>query len=175
MATDDVLRERIHENVIKCGCWVWTRSSLPSGYGRISIGAQKQDYVHRVSYRVFKGAIPDGMLIMHSCDNPRCCNPDHLSAGTQFDNMQDCSRKQRVRVFIRESSAGESNGRAKLKECDVLEIRRMHTLTPLAELAHLYGVSRATLDLVRKGKTWRHLLVEKEGGPATIQQRTGVV
>lgn len=53
------------------------------------------EYTHRISYRLFNGLIPEGHAVMHSCDNPPCVNPNHLSTGTQADNRRDCASKGR--------------------------------------------------------------------------------
>lgn len=71
------------------GCWNWT-GSTSRGYGQLSKGWKKAPYkAHRLSYELFVGAIPDGLVIRHKCDNPRCANPSHLEIGTQQDNVTD--------------------------------------------------------------------------------------
>lgn len=80
-------------------CWGWSGAMDNHGYPIISnrIRSNKSpEKAHRVSYEMHKGAIPDGAVIMHKCDNPVCTNPDHLEAGTQKQNMMDCSRKGRL-------------------------------------------------------------------------------
>lgn len=67
------------------GCWLWQRSSLPSGYGLVSYHG-KQWLAHRASYTAFVGEIPDGLTIDHLCNNPPCVNPDHLRPATQREN-----------------------------------------------------------------------------------------
>lgn len=77
------------------GCWNWKASLQKSGYGNFWDG-EKVTYAHRASYLINKGNIPKGFCVIHSCDNPSCVNPNHLSAGTQSENMQDCSKKKRL-------------------------------------------------------------------------------
>lgn len=78
------------------GCWEWQGSINTTGYGQIYLGAgRRRSVTHRVSYELAKGPIPDGLVVMHSCDNPRCVNPDHLSVGTHADNAADRDAKGR--------------------------------------------------------------------------------
>lgn len=76
------------------GCWEWQGYTNKKGYGSIRINGMKQR-VHRAMYNLFYGAIPNGMLVCHRCDNPKCCNPDHLFLGTYSDNLKDCWDKNR--------------------------------------------------------------------------------
>lgn len=76
------------------GCWIWAGTCNWKGYGTISIGGVQRK-AHRASYEAFVGAIPDGMLVCHKCDNPPCVNPDHLFVGTAKDNAQDRDAKGR--------------------------------------------------------------------------------
>lgn len=70
------------------GCWEWTAMTVQGGYGRY-IHKGRKHLVHRVAHELLIGPIPDGLLVLHNCDNPPCCNPAHLRAGTAKDNMQD--------------------------------------------------------------------------------------
>lgn len=75
-------------------CWPWGGSTA-KGYGQIKVG-DKVLRVHRVAYEFAHGPLADGMVVMHTCDNPLCCNPHHLRAGTQDENMADMASKGRV-------------------------------------------------------------------------------
>lgn len=77
------------------GCWEWELYTDPKGYGRTFSRIDGEVLTHRISYREFKGPIPDGLHILHSCDNPRCLNPDHLRAGTNEENVQDRVNRHR--------------------------------------------------------------------------------
>jgi hypothetical protein len=82
------------------GCWLWTGFKGNSGYGNFEINNNKKDgrvtmKVHRLSYEIFKGPIPEGMLVCHTCDVRECCNPEHLWLGTQQQNIADMMAKGR--------------------------------------------------------------------------------
>lgn len=76
------------------GCWIWTGHKVKDGYGSVAFG-HKDITTHRLSYMLANGAIPDGMLICHTCDNPACVRPDHLWAGTNLENARDKVKKGR--------------------------------------------------------------------------------
>ena len=97
--TDDIdaLRARLIDRSIpepNTGCWLWTASTHEFGYGQIYF-RRKVGRAHRLSYFAFKGEIPAGMVIRHTCDQPYCVNPDHLVVGTQRDNIHDSIRSGR--------------------------------------------------------------------------------
>lgn len=79
---------------LKSGCWQWKGSSNKDGYGTTRYMG-KSIMAHRLSFLLHGGEIPDGMCVLHSCDNPPCVNPDHLFLGTHQDNMDDMARKGR--------------------------------------------------------------------------------
>lgn len=94
------MRQRFWQKVEVRGedeCWLWTASTDGRGYGRLSShrGGSPMK-AHRISYAIHHGDIPDGMGIMHSCDNPTCVNPNHLSLGDQAENMRGCSERGRL-------------------------------------------------------------------------------
>ena len=159
MLTSQQLKDKIHANVLIVGdCWEWQLSRLTNGYGRISIGNQKQDYAHRVSHTVFNGEIPNGLVVRHRCDNPCCCNPDHLEAGTHKENTRDSLDRGRFAkhtLFTKEKSSGENNVKSKLKVEDVLAIRD----SPLSrkQLAEAYKVDANTIGHILNRKTWRNI------------------
>jgi hypothetical protein len=78
------------------GCWLYTGfvHKPPRNYGEMSYRG-KNWRTHRLSYALHKGPIPKGMVVMHACDNPPCCNPAHLRLGTHLDNMSECRAKGR--------------------------------------------------------------------------------
>lgn len=78
------------------GCWIWQGAKDPDGYGRACYN-NKTPPAHRLSYLFYKGNIPEGMCVCHSCDTRDCVNPDHLWLGTHDDNMLDMKLKGRAR------------------------------------------------------------------------------
>src|ERR1039457_5628606 len=112
------LIERFWEKVQKSeSCWLWTASTFWDGYGQIGLDGKKMR-AHRLSYEINIGEIPEGLLVCHSCDNPRCVRPEHLFLGSQADNAQDMILKER-------SCRGTKNSQAKLSKEDVVKIRDM--------------------------------------------------
>ncbi|OLL21598.1 hypothetical protein BKE56_015630 [Rhodococcus sp. M8] len=130
-------------------CWEWDGvKSNRSGYGIIQIEGRRVR-VHRLSYEVHVGPIPDGMIVRHTCDNPPCLNPHHLQLGTQDDNMQDMKVRGR-------SSRGVARSNHKLTDRQVMEINSRSSETSKS-LAREYGVSEWTIRGIRTGKRWSHV------------------
>lgn len=89
------LKKRILDNSEKEGdCWIWKKKKNIYGYGETKIRS-KRFMAHRASYLAFKGDIPEGMYVCHTCDNPICVNPDHLWIGSHTDNVRDMMHKGR--------------------------------------------------------------------------------
>lgn len=135
------------------GCWEFTGCRNSDGYGTFRFG--KMVKAHRWAYSFWKGEIPEGMLVCHSCDNPACVNPVHLWLGTCADNVADRDAKER-----RPPPKGEINGRAKLTKADVIAIRA--DARSLDEIATDYGVTTTNIHFIKTGKTWKHVRA-KEG------------
>lgn len=136
-------------------CWLWIGGKKPNGYGQISEGGKgsKTLLAHRVSYKIHHGELPEGLVVMHSCDNPSCVNPSHLSVGTYKDNTQDMIAKGRKRTV---APLGSENGKAILSERDVLYIRENQGKSH-AQLGREMGVSPNCVRGVRTGRTWSHV------------------
>ncbi len=128
------------------GCWLWTGGTVGKGYGKF-----EQTTAHRIAYELSRGLIPDGLHVLHTCDNPICCHPDHLFLGTNLDNIQDRIDKGR-------SCRGEDNHFSKLSEQDV---RRVHELRKAGlnqyKIASEVGASQATVSRILRKKIWRHV------------------
>jgi hypothetical protein len=108
----------------------------------------KTKFLHRVVYEEKNGKIPEGMIIRHKCDNPSCINPDHLEVGTHKDNVTD-------RVERNRSAKGSNNGRAKLNDEKVREIR-LSDLS-ISELSRIFNVDRKVIRDVKNFITWKHV------------------
>lgn len=94
------IKERLLEKIVQQdGCWIWSGSKTPEGYGKLSAGRRGNYplFAHRVAYEVLVGPIANGMKVLHTCDNPECCNPEHLFLGTMKDNTHDMMRKGRAK------------------------------------------------------------------------------
>lgn len=126
------------------GCWLWTGSRFAGGYGGIRDG-DRVLRAHRVSYELYRGQIPEGLHVMHRCDNPLCVNPDHLSIGTHQDNMTDMYSKGR-----RIAASGLHNGAAKLGEEGYRRI--LASNLPSLKLAPLIGVSASRIRQIRRAE-----------------------
>lgn len=132
------------------GCWEWTGYRTQAmGYGRVKFSG-KVTYAHRVAYELAKGAIPIGMCVCHSCDNPACCNPTHLWLGTRAENIADRDAKGRHSPV---RSDGTSS--AKLNWGIVRSIRISYCAGErISALAVRFGVVRSNIWAVVHNKTW---------------------
>lgn len=136
------------------GCWEVSGAALHSGHVQLSEGSPSGRDFHRVRAHVFAWEqangqrAPQGMVVMHRCDNPRCVNPDHLRLGTQRDNILDSIRKGRYNVF----------GHQKLNAQQVLQIRQLRAKgwTQRA-IATKFGISRNHVSAIEHKQVWAHL------------------
>lgn len=136
----------------RAGCLEWEGSMGGSrnAYGLITLGRTSKVYAHRAAYELHYGRLPEGLSVLHRCDNPRCVRPEHLFAGTQTDNMADMATKQRARA-----PQGSAHHDAVLTEAAVRNIRAS-TLSASA-LAAAFGVTYQTVWAARNRITWRHV------------------
>lgn len=127
-------------------CWP---CKLPDGDARghkhFSLYGKKV-YAHRLVYKLSKGEIPEGLLILHLCSNPACCNPAHLKAGTKSENVKQSYRDNPFMTAIR---SGSNNGRSKFTEDEVEAIRS--STDSHAACARRYKVNEVTIARIRKG------------------------
>ena len=148
---------RVHKTE---GCWLWLGPVTFDGYGQFHLHGEHR--AHRVSARLANIEIPDGMIVMHVCDNPPCVNPEHLRVGTVGENNADRDAKGRTANCTRSPEyrplRGEANGTSKLTEAKVVEIRaaRLRGETTVS-LAARYGVSNQVISYVANRKSWRHV------------------
>lgn len=138
------------------GCWEWTAGGVIAvghrlPYGRFWVDG-KLRMAHRVSWELFRGAIPDGLFVLHHCDNAPCVNPGHLFLGDAKANTEDMISKGRDKAF---KVFGERASQAKLTEDDVRRIRR--SADPQRILARRYGVTQENISRIKLRKTWRHV------------------
>jgi hypothetical protein len=133
----------------KDDCWDWQYATTQKGYGVFLLNG-KQLYSHRVAYSLIYGEIPCGMEICHKCDNPLCCNPAHLFAGTHLENMLDMKNKGRSPDL-----KGEKSGGAKLTNEQVITIRNSNKSQ--CTLAMEYGTSQAQISRIKSRISWNHI------------------
>ena len=139
--------DQISKTQTDAGCLEWTGKKDKDGYGRFRNGAYMFG-AHRISFHLFFGIDPVNLVVRHACHNPSCCNPDHLSAGTQKDNMDDRRNAGRT-------AKGGKNGRAKLAEPQVIAIR--DDARSLRKIAVEYGVDPTVIGDIKNRKLWAHV------------------
>lgn len=138
-------------------CWNWKRASNNRNkwnYGIIWIHMKKYK-CHRFSYLISKGEIGD-LLVCHKCDNPSCCNPNHLFLGTYKENVSDCINKGRLTREI-----GEDRYCSKLTVENVLDIKRNYKFktVPASHFARKYNVSNRAVWNILTRLRWKHVLI----------------
>jgi hypothetical protein len=135
------------------GCWKWLGFKDKNGYGRFKgeVAGVTYTNAHRYSYTLHTGEIIQrGMVVMHTCDNPECSNPDHLIVGTPLANMQDKAAKGRSNY-----SKGEKNSRAKLTAVEAKLI--LEDPRPYLEIAATFGVAATTVASIKQRVSWKDI------------------
>jgi hypothetical protein len=134
-------------------CELWTGAAHPEGYGKMYVSG-KTKYAHRVSYELYKGAIPKGLQVLHRCDVPACVNPAHLFVGTIADNMRDKQKKGRSTG----QGKGEASTNATLTDTIVLRIRELRAEgLKYRAIAEQFGIPTSTVGSIVTRATWKHI------------------
>lgn len=142
------VKERFEEKFrITPGCWVWTAALGKKGYGHFWNGSHPVP-AHRMSYELYEGEIPNGLHVLHRCDNVLCVNPSHLFLGTNLENVIDKIEKDR-------HPRGSKASTAKLTEEQVMAIRA--DMRSQRKIAADYGVSHTIIGYIKSNATWRHV------------------
>ncbi len=176
---DDVSRfvEKVDRSQGPAACWPWKAATNGVGYGVFRLSKpRRQVYAHRVAYFLATEVDPVELCVCHKCDNPKCCNPEHLWLGTKGDNLRDAITKGRHQAPPISSVTGDANWqrqrpqdlirgqahhRAKLSDEDVIAIRAScRAGVGQKSLAKRYGVARCTITRISTGETWAHLKTE---------------
>lgn len=135
-------------------CWPWLRATIPPGYGVFARGKEKV-YAHRHACESAHGPIPEGWLACHKCDNPICCNPSHLYAGTHADNARDAVERRKPRPVtpprIKHVSMVDYRRKIKTNDLPVIKQRRADGES-LASIARDYGIDQSTVSLIARDK-----------------------
>lgn len=154
-------------------CWEWQGNLGKNGYGKIRNNLEHWS-THRLSYFIFKGEIPDDILVCHTCDNKKCINPDHLYLGTHKDNAQDALKKgllkstsgskwsestrEKMKSRPGPDKKGDKHHLRKLTSKNIYEIRTMlDEGIKQAEIAKIYDVNPSCISNVKRKKSWCHI------------------
>lgn len=147
MTPADIARFRSHVDIRSAEeCWPWKRARS-NGYGRFSVGGRRGRLAiaSRVAYEIHNGSLALGLEVLHSCDNPPCCNPAHLKAGTQSQNLAEMVQRGR-------------SPKQKLTARQIRAIRSARTGgARVIDLAAKYGVTPSNVSQITTGRTWKHL------------------
>lgn len=148
------MEEKFNKKIDKTEtCWNWLGRLDNGGYGRFCIGNGKWHKAHRISYTLFKGDIPDGLVVRHLCNNTKCVNPEHLEIGTHKQNTADMYASNR-----QPNKKGSHNGRNKFIEKDILEIRQWIDFGYThQQVADSFNTTQGHITNIINKKAWSHI------------------
>jgi hypothetical protein len=140
-------------------CWDWLGAKHPAGYGHFAVTKGDIQIAHRVSYVLFKGPIPDEVLVLHSCNRPSCVNFNHLKLGTHQDNVNDS-------IEAGTFSRGAKHTGAKLSEAQVIGIKqRLRDGDAGKDIAECFNVVPSTIAEIKAGRNWKHVTLSAPNEP----------
>lgn len=140
LTKDEIFESRIHKTD---SCWVWIGARNSAGYGMLQLQeGGKKIRAHRYSYELYKGGLLNTDLVLHSCDNPSCVNPEHLRKGTHAENSKDKVNRNRTKY-------GESHWSYKLTTVQVHQIRTATGTN--SQIAASFGVNQSTVSRIKNG------------------------
>lgn len=173
-ATLDRFLAKVQKSPDPDGCWLWTAGRFKKGYGGFYVDGQMVR-AHRFAYEQFVGPVPDGLMVLHTCDVYTCVRPTHLYAGTREQNTADAVERGRfasgdrngartrpernaVRLYPERVARGERANKSHLTDADVRAIRDLHAggMTQ-TDLARRYGIHQGTVWKIVRRKIWCHL------------------
>ena len=147
--------QRFEEKFIpepKSGCWIWTATKSEDGYGKFYFHPT-YERSHRASWMFYVGEIPNGLFVLHKCDNPSCVNPYHLFLGTNDDNIKDMVKKGRQRAL-----RGSKHKNAKVTEKDVIEMRKLsESGLSQYKIAEMFGICKSMANYICNRTNWKHV------------------
>jgi len=154
----NTLKNRFYAKVLlpnESGCMIWTGGKNEKGYGLIHLN-KKMNKAHRIAYLIYYGYLPHDMEVMHSCDNPICVCPDHLSLGTHKENMTDAKNKNRT--YLIPPRKGRLNNKTVLTEENVKEIRKLlQDGCRKKDLSRKFNVTMENIRCIELRKSWKHI------------------
>lgn len=137
---EDYLNQRLDKTG---NCWLWLKGKDRDGYGQCSDSKYARIYkvtrAHQLAYRVWKGEKPEKSIICHTCDNPSCCNPEHLYAGTWESNVRDCIERGRYR-----------NGSK--RKADYMEVLKVKGIMTSFEASKIFNISFSRVCQIWRGE-----------------------
>ncbi len=157
--------KNVDSNHSKYECWPWKGYRNANNYGVLRINGRHLQAT-RLCFFIHRGAFDVRLDVMHSCDNPPCCNPHHLSLGTARNNMADCVTKGRIATGERHGSQthpecvlrGQLQPRSKISDADAIEIRRLASGgMKQKEIGKRFGIKQQAVSYIVLRRGWRHL------------------
>lgn len=132
-------------------CWGWSGKGDGKGYGVLSYKPMPWK-IHRYSYTLYNGEIPDGMYVLHKCDQPICSNPNHLFAGTNLDNIKDMLHKKR-------NAKGEMLPQATITKEVAWKIKEMILAGErMIDISRKMNVGYSLVNAIKRKSTWKHVI-----------------